>query len=122
MTAEISVYERLGGSLAIRSVTEVFYRKVLADDLLAPYFDDVDMDRQIAKQASFLTMALGGPNEYTGDDLRSAHAGMADLDDKHFDAVIGHLADTLRVFGVSEADVAAVGAVADSVRNDVLGR
>jgi hemoglobin len=122
MTAEISVYERLGGSLAIRSVTEVFYRKVLADDLLAPYFDDVDMDRQIAKQASFLTMALGGPNEYTGDDLRSAHAGMADLDDKHFDGVLGHLAETLRAFGVSEADVSAVGAVADSVRNDVLGR
>jgi truncated hemoglobin YjbI len=122
MTTEITVYERLGGSLAIRSVTEVFYRKVLADDLLAPYFDDVNMDRQIAKQASFLTMALGGPNEYTGDDLRSAHARMADLDDKHFDGVVGHLADTLREFGVSEADVSAVGAVAESVRNDVLNR
>ena len=47
---------------------------------------------------------------------------MADLDDKHFDGVLGHLADTLRVFGVGEADVSAVGAVADSVRNDVLNR
>ena len=57
-----------------------------------------------------------------GDDLRSAHAGMADLDDKHFDGVLGHLADTLREFGVSEDDVCAVGGVADSVRNDVLNR
>ena len=118
----MSVYQRLGGSLAFRSVTEAFYRKVLADDLLVSYFDDVDMDRQVAKQESFLTMVLGGPNEYTGHDLRSAHAGMTDLDDKHFDGVIEHLAATLREFGVSEPDVAAVGAIAESVRNDVLNR
>jgi len=122
MTSEVSLYERLGGSLAIRSVTEAFYRKVLADDLLAPYFDDADMDRQIAKQESFLTMVLGGPNEYTGRDLRSAHARMVDLDDKHFDGVVGHLAGTLREFGVSEADVSSVGVIAESVRNDVLNR
>jgi hypothetical protein len=47
---------------------------------------------------------------------------MTDLDDKHFDSVIEHLAGTLREFGVSEADVAAVGAIAESVRNAVLNR
>jgi hemoglobin len=122
MNAEASLYERLGGSLAIRRVTETFYRKVLADPLLAPYFDDVDMDRQIAKQASFLTMVLGGPNEYSARDLRSAHASLSGLEDKHFDAVVGHLAATLRECGVSEADVSVVAAVAESVRNDVLNR
>ncbi len=122
MTQKVSLFERLGGSLAIRPVTELFYRKVLADDLLAAYFDDVDMDRQVAKQTSFLTMVLGGPTQYTGRDLRSAHARMTDLDDKHFDAVLGHLADTLREFGVGEAEVMAVGAIAESVRNDVLNR
>jgi hemoglobin len=122
MSAEASLYERLGGSLAIRRVAENFYRKVLADPLLAPYFDDVDMDRQVAKQAAFLTMVLGGPSEYHARDLRSAHAGLHGLDDKHFDAVVGHLAATLREIGVSEADVSAVAAIADSVRNDVLNR
>jgi hemoglobin len=38
----------------------------LADPLQAPYFGDVGMDRQVAKQAAFLTMALGGPDRYTG--------------------------------------------------------
>ena len=121
MTSDLSLYERLGGSLSIRSVTESFYRKVLADDLLAPYFDDIDMDRQVAKQTAFLTMVLGGPNSYTGADLRSAHAGMT-LDDEHFTGVIRHLAETLREFGASEEDVAAVGTVAAGVRNDVLNR
>ena len=121
MTSDLSLYERIGGPLSIRSVTESFYRKVLADDLLAPFFDDIDMDRQVAKQTAFLTMVLGGPNCYTGADLRSAHAGMA-LDDEHFVAVVRHLADTLREFGTSEEDVAGVGAVAGRVRNDVLNR
>ncbi|MDA8321696.1 MAG: group 1 truncated hemoglobin [Actinomycetota bacterium] len=122
MTSAVSLYERLGGSAAIQGVTEVFYRKVLADELLSAYFDDVDMDRQIAKQAAFLTMALGGPVSYTGRDLRTAHAGLGHLGDAHFNGVVGHLAATLREFGVSDADIAEVGAVAESVRSDVLNR
>ena len=122
MTTDVSLYERLGGSLAIRAVTEAFYRKVLADDLLAPYFDDVDMDRQIAKQTAFLTMVLGGPAEYTGRDLRTAHSGLQGLDDRHFDAVVAQLAATLREFGADEADIGAVAAVAAAVRDDVLNR
>ena len=95
---------------------------MLADELLSAYFDDVDMDRQIAKQAAFLTMALGGPVSYTGRDLRTAHAGLGHLGDAHFNGVVGHLAATLREFGVSDADIAEVGAVAESVRSDVLNR
>ncbi len=122
MTTELSLYERLGGALAIRAVTESFYRRVLSDDLLAPYFDDVDMDRQIAKQAAFLTMALGGPHEYTGRDIRAAHARLGPLGDEHFDAVIAHLAAALREFGAGEAEIAEAGAIAGSLRDDVLNR
>jgi hemoglobin len=117
-----TLFDRLGGASAISAAAEIFYRKVLADPSLAPYFDDVDMDRQIAKQAAFLTLALGGPNSYTGRDLRTAHAGLGALSDEHVDRVIEHLAQTLRELGVSEPDIAAVGAVAASVRDDVLNR
>jgi hemoglobin len=122
MTVDISLYDRLGGAPAIRAATELFYRKVLADPLLSDYFDNVDMERQVVKQAAFLTMALGGPNEYSGRDLRSAHAGLPDLGDQHVDRVIWHLAQTLRELGVAESDIAAVSAVAESVRGDVLNR
>lgn len=122
MTSESSLYDRLGGSQAIGAATEIFYRKVLADPLLVSFFDDLDMDRQIAKQTAFLTMALGGPNCYTGRDLRTAHAQLPGLSDVHVDRVIGHLADTLQELGVSDADIAAVGMVAASARNDILNR
>ncbi len=97
--AQASLFDRIGGSGAIEAATELFYRKVLADPFLAPYFDDIDMDRQVAKQAAFLTMALGGPNIYTGADLRTAHARLTGLTDEHVDRVIGHLAATLRELG-----------------------
>lgn len=119
---QASLFDRLGGAPAIGAAAELFYRKVLADPLLAPYFGDVDMDRQVAKQAAFLTVALGGPNSYTGAGLRAAHAGMAGLTDRHFDQVIGHLAATLQELGVAEPDIAAAGAIAESTRDQVLNR
>jgi hemoglobin len=121
MTQE-SLFDRIGGSDAIQGATELFYRRVLGDPLLAPYFDDIDMDRQIAKQAAFLTMALGGPNTYTGADLRTAHARLRGLTDEHVDRVIGHLAATLRELGVADDDIATIGAVAGSARDEVLNR
>jgi truncated hemoglobin YjbI len=122
MTTHASLFDRIGGPPAVAAAAELFYRKVLADPVLAGYFDDVDMDRQVAKQAAFLTMALGGPSGYTGRDLRTAHAPLAGLSDEHVDLVIAYLAQTLTELGVAGADVAAAGAVADSVRDDVLNR
>jgi truncated hemoglobin YjbI len=122
MTTQTSLFDRLGGSPAMTAASELFYRKVLADPVLSPYFDDVDMDRQVAKQAAFLTMAMGGPNQYTGRDLRAAHAGLPGLTDDHVDRVIGYLAQTLRELGAADDDITQAGAIAASVRDDVLNR
>jgi len=58
MTTHPSLFDRIGGPPAVAAAAELFYRKVLSDPVLAGYFDDVDMDRQAAKQAAFLTMAI----------------------------------------------------------------
>lgn len=121
MTTETSIFDRIGGAPAVSAAAELFYRKVLADPKLSGFFDDVDMEGQVAKQAAFLTMALGGPNNYTGRDLRTAHAPFG-LTDEHVDLVIGHLAATLTELGVAPDDIAAAGAIANSVRDDVLNR
>jgi len=120
----MSLYEQLGGAPAIQAATEVFYRKVLQDEELAPFFDDIDMDAQIGKQAAFLTMVTGGPNAYTGRDMRSAHARLQSkgISDRHVDLVIKHLGDTLKELGVSDELIQVVANTAESVRNDVLNR
>lgn len=124
MEATPSLYEQIGGAAAVEAAVDIFYRKVLADESISHFFDNIDMDRQIAKQKSFLTMAFGGPVAYTGRDMRAAHAHLvaAGLNDEHFDAVVGHLGETLQELNVPAELIARIGAIAESVRADVLGR
>jgi hemoglobin len=119
-----SIYERIGGEGAVDAAVDLFYRKVLGDDRVSNFFDDTDMDEQRAKQKSFLTMVFGGPNDYTGKDLREAHKGLVDdgMNDSHFDVVAVHLQNTLEELGVSGDLVKEVMMIVAGTRDDVLNR
>lgn len=119
-----SLYEQLGGQPAVEAAVDIFYRKVLNDDRISHYFEAVDMEKQIGKQKAFLTMAFGGPHNYTGLDMRKAHAPLVErgLNDGHFDAVAENLSATLVELGVAQPLIDQVMAIAGSTRNDVLGR
>jgi len=114
-----SVYEQIGGAAAVDAAVDIFYRKVLADPVISDFFDSVDMDRQIGKQKAFLTMAFGGPNKYTGKDMREAHKHMK-LKEEHFNAVAGHLQGTLQELNVPQNLIAEVMKIAASTHDDVL--
>ena len=119
-----SLYEQIGGEAAINAAVDLFYRKVLADNRISKFFDGTDMDRQRAKQKAFLTLALGGPSNYSGKDMRAGHAHLVakGLNDSHFDAVMENLGATLTELGVPGNLIAQAAAIAESTRNDVLGR
>jgi hemoglobin len=119
-----SLYDRLGGEAAVNAAVDIFYRKVLKDERICHFFDDVDMERQAAKQKAFLTYAFGGPNHYTGKDMREGHMHLIErgLNDSHFDAVVENLGSTLKELGVADSLIAEVAAIAESTRNDVLNR
>jgi hemoglobin len=122
--AGFTLYEKLGGEPAVNAAVDIFYRKVLADDRIKQFFEGVDMERQAAKQKAFLTMAFGGPNKYTGEDMRRGHAHLVakGLNDSHFDAVMENLGATLQELNVPGELIAQCAAIAESTRNDVLGR
>ncbi len=119
-----SLFEQLGGEPAVDAAVDIFYRKMLADDRVARFFEGVDMDRQAAKQKAFLTMVFGGPNHYSGRDMYEGHKHLLKmgLDDAHVDAVIENLGETLKELGVADELIARVAGIANSVRDDVLGR
>ncbi|MBS3964801.1 MAG: group 1 truncated hemoglobin [Methylomonas sp.] len=120
-----SLYEQLGGEAAVNAAVDIFYRKVLADYRINRFFNNTDMERQAAKQKAFLTMAFGGPNNYTGTDMRTAHAHLVEkfgLDDSHFDAVMEHLTATLKELNAPQNLIDQVAAIAESTRDDVLNR
>lgn len=117
-------YEKLGGQAAVDAAVDIFYRKVLVDERVNFFFNDVDMDKQIPKQKAFLTMVFGGPNSYTGKDMRHGHKHLVarGLNDTHVDIIIEHLGATLSELGVGNEDIQQVANIANSVRDDVLDR
>ena len=115
----MSVYESIGGAAAVDAAVDIFYRKVLTDDRISQFFDTVDMESQHAKQKAFLTMAFGGPNEYTGKDMREAHKHM-NLTEEHFNAVAENLIGTLEELEVPQEHIDSIVQIALSVKDDVL--
>ncbi|MEU6558565.1 group II truncated hemoglobin [Nocardia nova] len=76
-----SMYEWLGGTAALERLTEVFYREVLADDLIGPLFAGMDPDHP-RYVAMWLAEVFGGPSRYTDerggyDNMLVHHLGKA---------------------------------------------
>jgi hemoglobin len=120
----ISLYDQLGGEPAVDAAVDNFYRRVLADDRVNHWFEGTDMERQATKQKAFLTMAFGGPSNYTGMDMKIGHAHLVarGLNDADFDAIVENLGTTLKEMGVADELIAQVAATAETTREAVLGR
>ena len=116
-----SLYHKIGGKAAIDAAVELFYTKVLADKTVNHFFDDVNMNRQRSKQKAFLSAALGGPEPWTGRDMRKAHASLK-LTEAHFNAIAGHLVATLKELKVNQKLIDDVIAVVATTKDDVLNR
>lgn len=114
-----SLFESLGGEPAIRATVDQFYERVLADPDLAPYFEGKQIKSLKTKQVAFFSQALGGPKKYRGRNMARAHAHLG-ITHKHFDAVAGHLLDTLLALGVDQATANEVISVAGSLRDDIV--
>jgi hemoglobin len=83
---------------------------VLPDPLLARYFahlDETALKHLRWHMIAFLAAATGGPNRYTGREMRAAHAHLG-ITSQAFDRVATHLLDTLIDLGVAGQDRASV--------------
>jgi len=120
-----TLYEQIGGEPAVDAAVMIFYQKVLADDRIKHFFEGIDMKKQHEHQKKFLTFAFGGPNNYSGRGMKAAHSRLVEqygLNDDHFDAVMEDLGATLHELDVPKNLIQEAAAIAESVRDDVLGR
>lgn len=120
-----TLYERIGGEAAVDAAVERFYKRVLVDKRINHFFKGIEVDTLRGHQKKFLTVAFGGPNNYSGRGMAAAHSRLVKemgLHDSHFDAVMEHLGGTLHDLGVPEELIAEAAAIAESTREQVLGR
>jgi len=102
-----SVLERYGGFPFLSRVVMAFYDKVLDSDILAPYFEGVDMRRLIDHQTKFIAFLMGGPASYTNEHIARTHERLG-IDRPAFDEMIATMRETLEDFEMDEGDVATV--------------
>jgi|GEM_PF-466085 len=97
-----SLYAQLGGEAAIRAVLDEFIVEVAADDRINWMFANSDLDMLKNMLHDQVCEATGGGCTYTGEDMKTAHTGMA-ITDAQFDALIEDFLAALDTLGVPYA-------------------
>ena len=113
---DIPLYDRIGGDQAMDIAVDLFHRKLLEDDLVGRFFDDVDMAAQRLKQKSFLAMAFGGPYQYSGVELVSKMG----LEARHFDRISAILKETLEELKIGAPEIEEMMQVIETTREAIL--
>jgi hemoglobin len=104
---EKTLFEKYGGFSVVSKIVLDLYDRLLDDDDVGPFFDDVEMARIVDHQTKFVSSLMGGPASYTDDQISRMHARLA-IADTHFDKLQAILRQTLADHGVQPEDVSAI--------------
>src|SRR5204863_3098797 len=125
MTMQPSLYDRLGGVYSIATVVDDLIYRVMADPRLNAN-PLVDEGHHKVPPAGFkdlvtemLCWAAGGPQKYTGKDMKSSHQDLR-ITQGEWDAFMDDVAQTLDKFAVPAAERAEVVAIVASTRSDIV--
>jgi hemoglobin len=120
-----TLWERLGGEENVKRVVDDFV-KAAAPDPKVNFFRNGKYQPDAAavlllkrRLVEFVSAATGGPLQYTGKDMKTAHAGMGITDDE-FNAIAGHLKNALDKNGAAPEDVKLVMGAVGGTRKDIV--
>jgi hemoglobin len=114
-----SLYERLGGKIAITAVIDDFVARCAADSRINGKFARTDIPRLKASLIDQVCEAAGGPCTYSGRDMRTTHDGMQ-VTAGEFDALVADLVATLDKFSVPAAEKNELLGVLGPMRSDIV--
>ena len=95
-----SLFEKYGGFAKVSKIVPELYNRVLDDDDLGPFFDDVDMTRVMDHQTKFISSLMGGPVTYSDEQIQRMHKHLA-ISGSHFERLKEILSETLTDHGLS---------------------
>jgi len=87
----------------VEAVVDEFLKRVSADKRINGRFFNTDVPRLRGLLVEFVCFATGGPCQYTGRDMRAAHAGFQ-LVDEEFNALVEDLVGALDKFNVPKKE------------------
>jgi len=116
-----SLYDRLGGKDSITAVVDDFVTRVAADERINRFFAQANVPRLKKNLADQICQATGGPCNYTGKDMKSAHQGMG-ISEPDFDALVQDLAASLDTFKVGEREKGELLAALGPIKKEIVER
>ena len=119
MSSGMSYFDELGGTATVKEAVDRFYKLVLDDRELVGYFEGVDLAKLKGHQVKLISHVLGGPNEYDGRDLATAHANL-NITEAHYQKVGGYLTGVLTTMGARGEIVDAVGTTLATVAPQIV--
>lgn len=101
---EKSLFDKYGGFSTVSKIVLTLYDRLLEDDDVGPFFDDVDLSRLIDHQTKFVSSLMGGPASFSDDHIERAHRGMQ-IEDHQFDRLKEIVTEVLTDFEVEAPDI-----------------
>ena len=115
----MSLFEKYGGFATVSKLVSELYEELSQNEITAPYFENSNMTALMDHQVKFLSQALGGPEQYTGQAMNAAHAGL-----KITEAAFTEVAKTIQFIlednGVEPEDVSQIMALLGGLKDDVV--
>lgn len=118
-TKQASLYERLGGEVGVRKIVNDVLDKNLNNPKIGHHFQKVDMDQLKQLVLEFFSMGTGGPHQYTGRDMVTAHKGL-NIRENDFEIANIDTIEALEANGVNSREIDEVIDILNSMKRDVV--
>lgn len=116
---EQSLFEKYGGFAKVSKIVLDLYNRVIEDDEIGPFFDDIDMSRIVDHQTKFVSSLLGGPASFSDEQIERMHKHLT-ISNDHFDRLKQIWIATLTDHGMEPADIDYVVEAFEKRRNLVV--
>ncbi len=117
--AATPLYERLGGEKKIHDLAREIVRLHLQNDAIKHLFTGLDTDLLAKRVAEFVISGTGGPDIYTGRDMKTSHEHLA-LTNADFLAAGGDVIQAMKNLGHGEEEIDEVVCILVSLRDQVI--
>lgn len=115
-----SLYQRLGGADGIARIVDDSIAAHLSNPVVGPRFAAVkDLDHAKRMAREFFCMGSGGPERYTGRDMRTAHKGM-NISEQEYLAAMDDIVGALAKHGIDDGTKGEVVAILYSLKGDII--
>jgi hemoglobin len=115
-----TLYQRLGGANGIARLVDDVIAAHLINPVVKTRFENIkDLDHAKDMARQFFSAGSGGPETYTGKDMRTAHKGM-NISEQEYLAVMDDIVGAMEKHGLSEDTKKDVLAILYSLKGEII--